>query len=108
VLYREARAKSWESMDLETAMDLVAERVWERRERTFAERQDGQVLMHTKAIAHLGGATLAGEYSITAPRLDPTDKPGNCALTWCPPLGSIKCIETRARGVFGSSLANFC
>jgi formate dehydrogenase major subunit len=61
VLYRAPRASSWIAMDLETAMDLVAERVWESRERTFVEEQDGQAVMHTKAIAHLGGATLDNE-----------------------------------------------
>jgi formate dehydrogenase major subunit len=61
VLYRAPRATSWTSMDLETAMDLVAERVWESRERTFVEEQDGKPVMHTKAIAHLGGATLDNE-----------------------------------------------
>jgi formate dehydrogenase major subunit len=61
VLYRAPRASSWVPMDLENAMDLVAERVWESRERTFIEKQDGQTVMHTKAIAHLGGATLDNE-----------------------------------------------
>lgn len=61
VLYRAPRAKSWTQMDLDTAMDMVAERVWESRERTFVEEQDGQPVMHTKAIAHLGGATLDNE-----------------------------------------------
>lgn len=61
VLYRAAGARSWTPMDLERAMDLVADRVWESRERTFIEEQDGQKVMHTKAIAHLGGATLDNE-----------------------------------------------
>ena len=39
-------------------MDMVAERVWETRERTFQETKDGEVLMQTTAMAHLGGATL--------------------------------------------------
>jgi formate dehydrogenase major subunit len=42
-------------------MDIVADRVWESRERTFVEQQDAQTVMHTKAIAHLGGATLDNE-----------------------------------------------
>lgn len=61
VLYRAPRSSAWIPMDLEEAMDLVAERVWESRERTFVEEQDGQRVMHTKAIAHLGGATLDNE-----------------------------------------------
>src|SRR6202035_4898795 len=58
VKYRPPFGKSWEEIDLERAMDMVAERLWESRERSFQETRDGQVLMHTTAIAHLGGATL--------------------------------------------------
>ena len=42
-------------------MDMVAERVWETRERTFQETRDGASLMQTTAMAHLGGATLDNE-----------------------------------------------
>jgi formate dehydrogenase major subunit len=42
-------------------MDMVADRVWETRERNFTEEKDGQVVMNTTAIAHLGGATLDNE-----------------------------------------------
>jgi formate dehydrogenase major subunit len=42
-------------------MDMIVERLWETRERTFVEKKDGQTLMQTKAIAHLGGATLDNE-----------------------------------------------
>jgi formate dehydrogenase major subunit len=61
VLYRAPRATSWTPIDLEHAMDMVADRVWASRDHTFVERQDGQAVMHTKAIAHLGGATLDNE-----------------------------------------------
>ena len=42
-------------------MDMVADRVWESRERTFAETRDGRPLMQSTGIAHLGGATLDNE-----------------------------------------------
>jgi formate dehydrogenase major subunit len=61
VLYRKPRSKGWEAVELETAMDMVADRVWEAREKTFEETRDGQALMQTTAIAHLGGATLDNE-----------------------------------------------
>jgi formate dehydrogenase major subunit len=61
VKYRRPYGTEWEELDLETAMDMVADRLWESRERTFQEEKDGQVLMQTKAIAHLGGATLDDE-----------------------------------------------
>jgi formate dehydrogenase major subunit len=58
VLYRAPRSREWSEMDLETAMDRVAEHVWESRERTFQEERDGETLMQCSGIAHLGGATL--------------------------------------------------
>jgi len=61
VKHRRPFATEWEEMDLETAMDRVAALVWESRERTFVEKQDGQTVMQTNAIAHLGGATLDNE-----------------------------------------------
>jgi formate dehydrogenase major subunit len=61
VKYRRPNSTKWEDLDLETAMDMIAERVWESRERTFVEEKDGEALMQTTAIAHLGGATLDNE-----------------------------------------------
>jgi len=61
VKYRRPYSKDWEDLDQETAMDMVSDRLWESRDRTFQEQQDGDVLMQTKAIAHLGGATLDNE-----------------------------------------------
>jgi formate dehydrogenase major subunit len=61
VLYRRPRSSRWERIDLEKAMDMVADRVWEARERTFEETRQGHRLMSTTAIAHLGGATLDNE-----------------------------------------------
>ena len=56
--YRAPYAREWQELDLETAMDMVADRAWATRERTFQETREGQVLMQTTAMAHLGGATL--------------------------------------------------
>jgi formate dehydrogenase major subunit len=61
VLYRKPRGAQWEELQLETAMDMIAERVWESRQRTFVEEKDGKKVMSTTAIAHLGGATLDNE-----------------------------------------------
>jgi formate dehydrogenase major subunit len=61
VKYRPAFSKEWQELELEKAMEMIAERVWESRERTFVESKDGQSLMQTTAIAHLGGATLDNE-----------------------------------------------
>src|ERR1700724_2024305 len=58
VKYRRPFSTRWEELDQDKAMEMIADRIWESRERTFVESQDGQSLMQTKAIAHLGGATL--------------------------------------------------
>jgi formate dehydrogenase major subunit len=58
VKYRGPYSRRWQEIELETAMDMVAERLWETRDRTFQEEREGETLMQTTAVAHLGGATL--------------------------------------------------
>jgi formate dehydrogenase major subunit len=58
VKYRGPYSRRWQEIELETAMDMVADRLWETRDRTFQEERDGETLMQTTAVAHLGGATL--------------------------------------------------
>jgi formate dehydrogenase major subunit len=58
VKYRRPYSQRWEELDLETAMDMVADRTWESRERTFVEKDNGTTVMHTLGICHLGGATM--------------------------------------------------
>jgi len=53
VRYRAPRSREWQELPLEKAMEMVAERMWSARERTFDDD-----VMHTTGIAHLGGATL--------------------------------------------------
>jgi formate dehydrogenase major subunit len=61
VRYRAPHATGWTHLDLEAAMDMIADRVWASRERTFVEEQDGRPVMQCRGIAHLGGATLDNE-----------------------------------------------
>ena len=61
VKYRAPRATVWQEIDLERAMDMVADRVWASRERGFIETRGGKPLMQLPTIAHLGGATLDNE-----------------------------------------------
>jgi formate dehydrogenase major subunit len=61
VKYRAPRASKWTEMSLERAMDMVADRVWESRKRTFIREAKGSVVNQTPAITHLGGATLDNE-----------------------------------------------
>ena len=61
VKYRRPYGTEWEELDQNVAMQMIADRVWQTRERTFEEKKDGQSLMQTKGMAHLGGATLDNE-----------------------------------------------
>ncbi|WP_335933223.1 formate dehydrogenase [Streptomyces sp. PTD5-9] len=61
VLYRRPYARDWEALDLETAMDMVADRVVETRRRTWEQEHEGLRTARTLGIACLGGATLDNE-----------------------------------------------
>ena len=62
VLYRRPRGTSWEELDLETAMSMVADRVADTRARTWQDSDEqGNPLRRTMGIASLGGATLDNE-----------------------------------------------
>ncbi len=61
VKYRAPGAKTWSSLSLERAMEMVADRVWETRRRTFVREKDSVVINHTQGLCHLGGATLDNE-----------------------------------------------
>jgi formate dehydrogenase major subunit len=62
VRYRPPHATSWQDLDLDEAMDMIADRVIETRARTWEELdQNGYVLNRTLGFAHLGGATLDNE-----------------------------------------------
>ena len=61
VLYRRPHAEDWETLDLDTAMDMLVDRVVETRARTWQEEVDGHRTARTMGIASLGGATLDNE-----------------------------------------------
>jgi formate dehydrogenase major subunit len=62
VKYRRPYGKTWEELDLDTAMEMVADRVLKTRKETWQERDDeGHRLRRTMGIASLGGATLDNE-----------------------------------------------
>jgi formate dehydrogenase major subunit len=71
-LYRKPGGSAWESIDLNTAMDMIAERVKKTRDATFVETiamkdatgKDVQKRVnHTTAIFSLGGATMDNEWN---------------------------------------------
>ncbi|GGI97493.1 formate dehydrogenase [Streptomyces brasiliensis] len=61
VLYRRPYGTDWEPLDLDTAMDMVAERVVRTRRETWEWEHDGRRTARTLGIASLGGATLDNE-----------------------------------------------
>ena len=61
VLYRRPGGTDWEPLDLDTAMDMVVDRVIATRRETWQWEQDGVRTARTLGIASLGGATLDNE-----------------------------------------------
>ncbi|MFJ8820813.1 formate dehydrogenase [Streptomyces sp. NPDC102467] len=61
VLYRRPHGTDWETLDLDTAMDMVADRVVATRRATWEWERDGVRTARTMGIASLGGATLDNE-----------------------------------------------
>jgi formate dehydrogenase major subunit len=62
VRYRRPGGTEWEDLDLDVAMDMIAERVVAAREDHWQERDEqGWKTDRTLAFAHLGGATLDNE-----------------------------------------------
>jgi formate dehydrogenase major subunit len=62
VRYRRPGGTDWDDLDLDTAMDMIADRVVDTRARTWQDTDDeGRVLNRTLGLAHLGGATLDNE-----------------------------------------------
>jgi formate dehydrogenase major subunit len=64
VLHRKPGAADWEEVELDWAMDRIAELVKKTRDETFVERlEDGTLINQTTAIFSLGGATLDNEWN---------------------------------------------
>jgi formate dehydrogenase major subunit len=59
--YRAPFATEWQEIDLDQALDMIADRVSDARERAFQPAEDGLPLMQLPNVAHLGGATLDNE-----------------------------------------------
>ena len=84
VRYRRPGGTDWEDLELDAAVDMIADRVIETRRRTWQDTDDeGATLHRTLGFAHLGGATLDNEENYLI-------KKGFCAL------GAVA-IENQAR-----------
>jgi formate dehydrogenase major subunit len=61
VRYRRAFGREWEGLDLDTAMDMIADRVISARRAGWQWQVDASRTRRTLGIASLGGATLDNE-----------------------------------------------
>ncbi|HEY7518517.1 MAG TPA: twin-arginine translocation signal domain-containing protein [Methylomirabilota bacterium] len=61
VLYRKPRGTAWEEKPWDWALERIATRVKETRDKTFQTAVDGRVVNRTEAIACLGGSALDNE-----------------------------------------------
>ena len=61
VKYRRPFGTEWEDLDLDQAMDMIADRVIESRRRGWQQEIDGKFTRRTLGFAGLGGATLDNE-----------------------------------------------
>jgi formate dehydrogenase major subunit len=61
VRYRRPHGRAWEDLDLDTAMDMIADRVIATRREFWEWESEGRRTRRTLGIASLGGATLDNE-----------------------------------------------
>jgi len=61
VKYRRPYATDWEDLDLDTAMEMIADRVLAAREKGWQDTDAGKRVNRTMGVASLGGATLDNE-----------------------------------------------
>jgi formate dehydrogenase major subunit len=61
VRYRRPHGTEWEDLDLDTAMDMIADRVIAARRAGWQDQVDGAPTRRTLGFASLGGATLDNE-----------------------------------------------
>lgn len=61
VLYRAPGSTMWEERDWQWALDKIAQRVKETRDKSFVQEAGGVTVNRTTAIAHLGSAALDNE-----------------------------------------------
>jgi formate dehydrogenase major subunit len=62
VKYRRPHGTQWEELDLDTAMDMIADRLIAARDAGWEdEDEEGRAVNRTLGFSHLGGATLDNE-----------------------------------------------
>ncbi|MCA0144906.1 dehydrogenase [Blastococcus sp. LR1] len=61
VKYRRPFGTEWEDLELDTAMEMIADRVLDARRKGWQEEDGGKRVNRTMGLASLGGATLDNE-----------------------------------------------
>jgi formate dehydrogenase major subunit len=61
MLYRRPGGTEWETLDLDSAMDMIADRVIDARRKGWQSTHEGRRTRRTMGFASLGGATLDNE-----------------------------------------------
>jgi formate dehydrogenase major subunit len=61
VRYRRPYGTEWEDLDLDTAMEMIADRVLAARKKGWQDEEGGKRVNRTMGLASLGGATLDNE-----------------------------------------------
>lgn len=61
IRYRRPHGTEWEDLDLDTALDMITDRVLAARESGWQEEQHGRRTRRTLGLASLGGAALDNE-----------------------------------------------
>ena len=69
VRYRPPYATEWQDLDLDTAVDMIADRVLKTRRDYWQWEADGKRTRRTLGIASLGGATLDNEENFLMKKL---------------------------------------
>jgi len=69
VRYRPPHATEWQDLDLDTAVDMIADRVLKTRRDYWQWEADGHRTRRTLGIASLGGATLDNEENFLMKKL---------------------------------------
>ena len=94
VLYRRPFGTEWEHLDLDTAMDMIADRVIKARNHGWQWEQDGVRTRRTLGFASLGGAAATPKGSRSPPTCSSpmTGRPPAAAgsTAGSPPTGSTK------------------
>ena len=61
MLYRRPHGTEWETLGLDQAMDMIADRVIAARKKGWQDEFGGEAVRRTLGFASLGGATLDNE-----------------------------------------------